>query len=76
MAPQFFLVRERMRETKKEVAFKKVKGKVLGQLKHTISFVLKSGKGVTMSKKDLAWIKGIAVEDTLHWSKSLYRPNY
>ena len=29
-----------------------------------------------MSKQDLAWIKGIEVEDTLQWSKSLDRPNY
>ena len=38
------LVRERMRQTKLEGAFKKVKGAVVGQSEHTISILPKTGK--------------------------------
>ena len=53
-ADSTILVRERMRGTKLEGAFKKVKGKVTGQSEHTISILPKSGKTITLSKRDIA----------------------
>ena len=53
-ADSTILVRERMRGTKLEGAFKKIKGKVTGQSEHTISILPKSGKTITLSKRDIA----------------------
>ena len=54
-ADSTILVRERMRGTKLEGAFKKVKGAIVGQSEHTISILPKTGKKVTCSKRDVAW---------------------
>ena len=54
-ADSTFLVREQMRGTKLEGAFKKVKGAVVGQCEHTISILPKTGKKVTYWKRDVAW---------------------
>ena len=51
------LVRERMRGTKLEGAFKKVKGAVEGQSGHTITILPKTGKERTYSKRDVAWLR-------------------
>ena len=49
------LVRERVRGTKLERAFKKVRGKVLKQSDHTITIMTKGSKGTkTYSKRDVA----------------------
>ena len=54
-ADSTILVRQRMRGTKLEGAWKKVKGAVAGQSEHTISILPKTGKKVTYSKRDVAW---------------------
>ena len=50
-ADSTILVRDRMRGTKLERAFRKVKGKVVVKSEHTVSVLPKSGKVVTMSKR-------------------------
>ena len=54
-ADSTILVRERMRGTKLEGAFKKVEGAVVGQSEHTISILPKTGMKVTYSKRDVTW---------------------
>ena len=56
-ADSTILVRERMRGTTLEGAFRKGEGKVVGQSEHTVSVLPKSGKVVTMSKRDIAVAK-------------------
>ena len=54
-ADSTILVRERVRGTKLEGAFKKVRGKVVNQSGHTLIILPKRSKSTTMhSKKDVA----------------------
>ena len=48
------LVRERVRGTKLEGAFKKVRGKIVGESSHTITVLPKTGHQVIYSKRDVA----------------------
>ena len=48
------LVRERVRGTKLEGAFKKVKGKIVGESSHTVIVVPKTWHHVVYSKRDVA----------------------
>ena len=47
------LVRERVRRTKLEGAFKKVKGRNVGQSSHTITVLPSAGKKTVYSKRDV-----------------------
>ena len=53
-ADSTILVRERVRGTKLEGAFKKVKGKIVGESSHTITVLPKTGHQVIYSKRDVA----------------------
>ena len=53
-ADSTILVRERVRGTKLEGAFKKVKRKILGESSHTITVLPKTGHQVIYSKRDVA----------------------
>ena len=53
-ADSTILVRERVRGTKLEGAFKKVKGQIVGESLHTITIFPKTGKQVVYSKRDMA----------------------
>ena len=48
------LVRERVRGTKLDGAFEKVKGKFVGESSHTITVLTKTGSQVVYSKRDVA----------------------
>ena len=53
-ADSTFLVRERVKGTKLEGNFKKIKGQVINQSEHTITVLPKVGKKTTYSKRDVA----------------------
>ena len=53
-ADSTILVRERVRGTKLEGAFKKVKGQIVGESTHTITILPKTGKQIVYSKRDVA----------------------
>ena len=53
-ADSAILVREKVRGTKLEGAFKKVKGKIVGESSHTITVLPKTGHQVIYSKRDVA----------------------
>ena len=53
-ADSTILVRERVRGTKLEGAFKKVEGQIVGESAHTITIPPKTGKQVVYSKGDVA----------------------
>ena len=53
-ADSTILVRERVRGTKLEGAFKKIKGQIVGESAHTITILPKTGKQVVYSKRDVA----------------------
>ena len=53
-ADSTILVRERVRGTKLEGAFKKVKGQIVGQSNHTITVLPSTGKQTVYSKRDVA----------------------
>ena len=48
------LVRERVRGTKLEGAFKKVKDQIVGESTHTITILPETGRKVVYSKRDVA----------------------
>ena len=53
-ADSTILVRERVRGTELEGAFKEVKGKIVGESSHTITVLPKAGQQVVYSKRDVA----------------------
>ena len=53
-ADSTILVRERVRGTKLEGAFKKVKGQIVGESTHTITILPKTGRQIVYSKRDVA----------------------
>ena len=53
-ADSTILVRERVKGTKLEGNFKKIKGQVINQSEHTITVLSKVGKKTTYSKRDVA----------------------
>ena len=53
-ADSTILVRERVRGTELEGAFKTVKGKIVGESSHTITVLPKAGQQVVYSKRDVA----------------------
>ena len=53
-ADSTILVRERVRGTKLEGAFKKVKGQIVGESMHTITILPKTGIQIVYSKRDVA----------------------
>ena len=53
-ADSTILVRERVRGTKLEGAFKKVKGEIVGESSHSNTILPKAGKQVVYSKRDVA----------------------
>ena len=73
-ADSTILVRERMRGTKLEGAFKQVRGTVVGQSEHTISILPKTGKKTTYSKRDVAWQSKEAKAPQCSSSKNLPKP--
>ena len=73
-ADSTILVRERMRGTKLEGAFKKVRGTVVGQSEHTISILPKTGKKTTYSMQDVAWQSNEAEAPQCSTSRNLPKP--
>ena len=53
-ADSTILVRERVKRTKLEGNFKKIKGQIINQSEHTITVLPKVGKKTTYSKRDVA----------------------
>ena len=53
-ADSTILVRERVRGTKLEGAFKKVKGNIVNETENTLTFLPKTGKSYTVSERDVA----------------------
>ena len=53
-ADSTIIVRERVRGTKLEGAFKKVKGQIVGESTHTITILPKTGRQIVYSKRNVA----------------------
>ena len=69
------LVRERVRGTKLEGAFKKVKGNIVDESQNTLKILLKTGKSFIVSKRDVAKMSDKEkTPQKKKWSKQEKRP--
>ena len=74
-ADSTILVRERVRGTKLEGAFKKVKGQIVGESTHTITILPKTGKQVVYSKRNVATSVNKARDSKAASSSKVASPN-